>query len=251
MEIRVSLGAEGKAMARIKLVLHRACIAVAGTLVLGSGGCATGGNLNLTSYFSGAPPKPTKVVINDFDVAPGSVSADHGLTAGYRHKLGKISPDQLKLETTSAFDEAVTNAMIAKLADGGLSAVAASNDSGSRDEPTVVVSGHVHKVDDKDRMKRRVSGLAPYRSSVIADVQVSQETGGAHKDLLAFVGEPDSAPKTTAAADPGPATTGNTGDPPKLMPGVAADARRIGEASAIRILAFAAEQGWITKQAQN
>jgi hypothetical protein len=68
---------------------------------------------------------------------------------------------------------------------------------------------------------------------------------------LAFVGEPDSAPKTTAAADPGPATTANIGDPPKLMPSVAADARRLGEASAVRILAFAAEQGWITKQAQN
>jgi hypothetical protein len=233
-------------MARINVVLHRAFIAVTAVVVLGSAGCATN-NANVASYFGGGPPKPTAIVVSEFEIVPGTVSVDRALTPSYRRKLGKMTPDQLKAELASAVNEAVTESMVAALIDGGLPATAGSAQTASSTDPTVVVTGRIRKVDDKDRMKRRLSGLPPIRNNVTAEVQVSQESAGARKELLAFVGEPDAGRKPGAAPSPAPATTASTGASEKLTAGVAAEARRIGSASATRILAYAAEQGWVNK----
>ena len=235
-------------MARINVVLHRACIAVTAAFVLGSAGCATN-NANVASYFGGGPAKPTTVVVSEFEIAPGTVSVERSLAPGYRRKLGKITPDQLKAELATAVNQAVTEAMVSALIDGGLPATAGDAQSANSGEPTVVVTGRIRKVDDKDRMKRRLSGLPPTRNSVTAEVQVSQESAGARKELLAFIGEPDPARKPGAAPGPvtAPTTTASTGSSEKLTASVAAEARRIGTASAGRILVYAAEQGWINK----
>jgi len=232
-------------MARINVVLHRAFIAVTAMVVLGSAGCATN-NANVASYFGGGPPKPTTIVVSEFEIVPGAVSADRALTPSYRRKLGKMTPDQLKAELASAVNEAVTESMVAALIDGGLPATAGSATANSAD-PTVVVTGRIRKVDDKDRMKRRLSGLPPIHSNVTAEVQVSQESASARKELLAFVGDPDAGRKPGTGPTSAPTTTASTGASEKLTAGVAAEARRIGSASATRILAYATEQGWINK----
>jgi Domain of unknown function (DUF4410) len=232
----------GSVMARINVVLHRACVAVTAALIFGSAGCATNNNLNLASYFGGNP-KPKTIVVSDFELAPGTVSVDHGLAPAYRRKLGKATPDQLKAELATAVNEAVGEAMVTTLNEAGLPAAAGTNEMADSAESMVVVSGRIRKVEDKDRMKRRLSGLAPYRDNVLAEVQMSQQAGTTKKELLAFLGEPDSARKPDAA----PATTGSIGGE-KLTPAVAAEARRIGNASANKILAYATEQGWISKQ---
>jgi hypothetical protein len=235
-------------MARINVMLRRARIAVTTAFVLGTAGCASN-TVNVASYFGGGPPKPKAVVVSDFVLAPGTVSVDAGLAPVYRRKLGKVTPDQLKAELTTAVNEAVSGAMVTALVDGGLPATTSAPSEGT--ETTVVVTGNIRKVDAKDRMKRRLSGLAPYHDNVLAEVQVTQEVGGSRKELLAFVGEADgarkpatSAPATTTSTDP--ALTGSV-DSDKLAAGLAAEARRIGRASATRILAYAAEQGWIGK----
>jgi hypothetical protein len=247
--VSVSQSAGGESMARINMVLHRACIAVTAALVLTSAGCATS-NVNVASYFGGGPPKPTTIVVSEFEIAPGAVSVERGLAPAYRRKLGKTTPDQLKAELATAVNEAVADAMVAALVDGGLPATVGTGETANSTDPTVIVTGRIHKVDDKDRMKRRLSGLPPSHDTVTAEVQVSQQAGGARKELLAFGGETDSASKpgaTASAAASTPATTASTGASEKLTAGVAAEARRIGNASASRILAFAAEQGWISK----
>jgi hypothetical protein len=242
----VSVGECGEeVMARINVV-RRARIAVTAAFVLGSVGCASN-NVNVATYFGGGPPKPRAVVVSDFALAPGTVSVEGGLAPTYRRKLGKVTPDQLKVELTTAVNEEVSGAMVAALVDGGLPATTSAPADGS--ESTVVVSGNIRRVDDKDRMKRRLSGLAPFHDNVLAEVQVSQEVGGARKELLTFVGEPadgrkPAAPATTASM--APETTGSVSSE-KLTPTLAAEARRLGKASATRILAFAAEQGWISR----
>jgi hypothetical protein len=246
-----SVDVKREVMARIKVVLRRARIAVTAASALGLVGCASS-NVNVATYFGGGPQKPRAVVVSDFDLAPGAVSVEGGLAPAYRHKLGKVTPDQLKAELTTAVNEEVSGAMVATLVDGGLPATTNAQPDGS--ESTVVVTGNIRKVDDKDRMKRRLSGLAPFHDNVVAEVQVSQEVAGARKELLTFVGEAADArkpapPATTASTAPAttaPETTGSVSSE-KLTPTVAAEARRIGKASATRILAFAAEQGWISK----
>jgi hypothetical protein len=239
---------KGKSMARIDVVLHRAFIAATASFVLASAGCATSG-ANVASYFGGGVAKPSTIVVSEFEIMPGAVSVERGLAPGYRRKLGKKTPDQLKAELTTAVNEAVTEAMVAALIDGGLPATAGSGETAKSADPTVVVTGRIRKVDDKDRMKRRLSGLAPIHNSVTAEVQLSQQSAGARKELLAFVGDPDVGRKPGAAAGPAtaPATTASTGGSEKLTATVATEARRIGTASAGRILVFAAEQGWINK----
>jgi len=238
---------KGESMARIDVVLRRACVAVTAALALSSAGCATN-NLNVASYFGGGPAKPSTIVVSEFEVAPGSVSIDRGLAPGYRRKLGKMTPDQLKAELATAVNEAVSEAMVATLVDGGLPATAGSGETASSADPIVVVSGRIRKIEDKDRMKRRLSGLPPIRNNVTSEVQVTQQAAGTRKELLAFVGDPDGKPGATPAPATAPTTTSSTGAPEKLTAGAAAEARRIGNASAVRILAFAAEQGWISKQ---
>jgi Domain of unknown function (DUF4410) len=233
-------------MARIDVVVRRACIAVTAALALGSAGCTTS-NVNVASYFGAGPAKPTTIVVSEFEVSPGAVSVERGLAPSYRRKLGKVTPDQLKAELATAVNEAVSEAMVATLVDGGLPATAGSSETANSADPIVVVSGRIRKVDDKDRMKRRLSGLPPIRSNVTAEVQVSQQAAGARKELIAFVGEPDSKPSATTAPATAPTTTASTGASEKLTAGVAAEARRIGNNSANRILAFATEQGWINK----
>jgi hypothetical protein len=237
-------------MARIKVALRRARIAVTAASVLGSVGCASN-NVNVATYFGGGPQKPRAVVVSDFALAPGTVSIDGGLAPTYRRKLGKVTPDQLKAELTTAVNVEVSGAMVAALVDGGLPAT--TNTPADGGESTVVVTGNIRRVDDKDRMKRRLSGLAPFHDNVLAEVQVSQEVAGARKELLSFVGDPVDGRKTGASATAAPATTASaapetTGSvsSEKLTPTLAAEARRLGKASATRILAFAAEQGWIT-----
>ncbi|MBO0757566.1 MAG: DUF4410 domain-containing protein [Bradyrhizobiaceae bacterium] len=230
-------------MARMNVVLRRAGIAVTAASVLASAGCAST-NANVTTFFGGGPSKPRAVVVSDFGLAPGTVSVEGGLAPVYRRKLGKVTPDQLKAELTTAVNEEMSGAMVAALVDGGLPATTSASADGS--DSTVVVTGNIRKVDDKDRMKRRLSGLAPFRANVLAEVQISQDVGGARKELLSFVGEPEArkpaAPATTAST--APETTASVSSE-KLTPAVASEARRIGKASATRILAFAAEQGWI------
>lgn len=233
-------------MARMKVVLRRARIAVTAASVLGSAGCASN-NVNVASYFGGGPPKPRAVVVSDFALAPGTVSVEGGLAPVYRHKLGKVTPDQLKAELTTAVNEEVSGAMVTALVDGGLPATTSAPADGS--DPTVVVTGSIRKIDDKDRMKRRLSGLAPFHDKVLAEVQVSQEVAGARKELLSFVGEAADARKPAApaaTASAAPETTGSVSSE-KLTPSLAAEARRLGKASATRILVFAAEQGWISR----
>jgi Domain of unknown function (DUF4410) len=243
-------------MARIDVVLHRACIAITTGLVLGSAGCATNG-ANVASFFGGGPAKPKSVVVSEFELAPGTVSVDGGLAPSYRRKLGKATPDQLKAELTTAVNEAVAESMVATLTDGGLPATAGSGEAVDGDCCSVVVSGRIRKVDNKDQMKRRLSGLAPIKSNVTAEVKLSQEASGARKELLAFVGDDGVKPPaaanvaSSATANAAPATTASTGSEPKLTSSVAAEARRIGKVSANRILAFAVEQGWITKPTQS
>jgi hypothetical protein len=235
-------------MARIDVVLHRACIAITGALVLGSAGCAT--NANVATYFGAGVPKPTSIVVSEFELAPGTVTVERGLAPAYRRKLGKVTPDQLKAELVTAVNEAVTESMVSALVDGGLPATAGSAEATVSAEPTVIVTGRIRKVDDKDRMKRRLSGLSPIRNSVIADVQVTQQAGSARKELVAFAGDTDPGrkPGATTSSTSAPVTTGSIGASEKLTAPVAAEARRIGNASAVRILAYAAEQGWISKQ---
>jgi hypothetical protein len=246
-----SVNVEREVMARIKVVLRRARIAVTAASAWGLVGCASS-NVNVATYFGGGPQKPRAVVVSDFDLAPGTVSVESGLAPTYRHKLGKVTPDQLKAELTTAVNEEVSGAIVATLVDGGLPATTNAPADGS--ESTVVVTGNIRKVDDKDRMKRRLSGLAPFHDNVVAEVQVSQEVSGARKELLSFVGEaadghkpgPSAATASAASATMPPDATGSISSE-KLTPTVAAEARRIGKASATRILAFAAEQGWISK----
>jgi hypothetical protein len=235
-------------MAGINVPLRYVLKAIAITSILSAAGCATN-NANVASYFIGGPPKPKTVVVGEFEVAPGTVSVDHALAPSYRRKLAKATPDQLKAELATAIDEAVADAMVTTLTDGGLPATVGGQETVNTDEQTIIVTGRVRKLDDKDRMRRKVAGLAPAHGTITADVQVNQQQAGTSKELLAF-GDVDVAGKLGPATAGAPATTGSIPSE-KLTPSAAAEARRIGRASANRILAFATEQGWINHPTAN
>jgi hypothetical protein len=235
-------------MADINVPLRFVLKAIAITLILSAAGCATN-NGNVASFFTSAPPKPKTIVVGEFEVVPGTVSVDHALAPTYRRKLAKATPDQLKAELTTAIDEAVADAMVTTLTDGGLQATVGSTETVNSDEQTITVTGRVRKLDDKDRMRRKVAGLPPAHGTITADVQVNQQQAGTSKELLSF-GDVDVAGKLSAVNVSAPVTTGSTASE-KLTPSAAAEARRIGRTSANRILAYATEQGWLNRPTAN
>jgi hypothetical protein len=233
-------------MAGINVALRQVCGTVAAVFLLSATGCATSnmGGFNMASYLSGNA-KPKSIVVGEFDVAPGTMTAEQSLAPAYRRKLGKVTPDQLKGELATAIDEAFTEAMVAALTEGGLPATVASPEATNSGETIVIVTGRVRKFDDKDRMRRKLSGLPPARTTVIADVQVNQQFGETKKELLTFAGDGELAGKPNTSSANTTATTASTGLSEKLTASAAAEARRAGRASAGRILAYAAEQGWV------
>jgi len=233
-------------MAGIKVTLRHVCGAVTAVFILSVAGCASTNlnSFNLTSYLN-TNSKPKSVVVAEFEVEPGTMAVEQSLAPGYRKKLGKVTPEQLKTELATAIDETFTEAMVAALTEGGLPVTVGSSEATDSVETTIVVTGVVRKFDAKDSMRRKVSGLPPARGTIIADVHVNQQSGGSKKELLTFAGDGDLTGAKPSTAPATTTTTAGTGLPDKLTARAAAEARRAGRASAGRILAYATEQGWL------
>lgn len=219
-------------------------------LALTLGACGQTNIQNMPGLFSPAGmTKPEAVVVSTFTFSPDMVVLDRGLTAQFRRKLGNVSQEEMRRQIAARVGREIVDAMVETLREAGLPAREGSQESVVADQPTLLVTGNVRRIDEGNRAQRAVVGFGLGKTAVVADTVVTHNFRGTMKEALAFVAETGSAPRPggTAGVARGVAGAAAGAAMDKLSPEVEAEARRLGQAAARRIIGFATEQGWVAK----
>jgi hypothetical protein len=208
-----------------------------------------------------AATPPEAVVVGTIVVPPETVTLDRGLMARLRRRVTREATEQTKREVAQAVGAVVQQTILRRLNGAGLKASAGPADITLAQAPTLAIGGTVRTVDEGNRTRRNVIGFGAGRSQVSADIQVTEVAAGGRRPLLSFVAD------TRSGRRPGAVVTGPLGAAgagvavaagtavgssvvsQRLSANVEALARKLGDAAADRILAFAAEQGWIAGSA--
>lgn len=233
-------------MTRAAMVLLAACL----------GGC-TSANVGSMSVFGGDLARPQVVLVSDFDVPANSVRLDSGFAAKLKRSMKGANDQAMRAEVARRVSATIAETVVAKLRESGLEALPGNRSLAIEDQATLVVGGNVRRIDEGNRTRRNVIGFGAGQSSVAVDVQVAHLSGGDSKNVLTFTAEAESSrrPGAIATAPVGAAvgvaasaaSTGAGLASEKLSADVEAQARRLGSTIADRVIAFAAERGWVRK----
>ncbi|MEX0840792.1 MAG: DUF4410 domain-containing protein [Xanthobacteraceae bacterium] len=223
------------------------------------GACGQTGIQNMSSMFVSGLARPEMIVVSDLEISPNVVLLDKGFAAQIQRRLGKLPPEQMREQLAARVNQEIVVSMVMTLTEDGFAAREGGKETTLTDKPVLLVSGKVRAIDQGNRTRRAVIGLGAGKSEVAADIAVSHVSPSGKKEVLAFAAEaesgmrpgaavtaPVSAPRgaaTVAAAAAGGAIS------EKLSADVEAHARRLGQAAARRIIAYAAEQGWTAQPA--
>jgi hypothetical protein len=233
-------------------------LAAAGLVAAALGGC-TSANVGNVSVFGGDLAKPQVVLVSDFEIPADAVRLDSGFAARLKRNMKGASDQALRAEVARRVSTTVAETVVARLREAGLEALPGNRALAIEGQATLVVGGHVRRVDEGNRTRRNAIGFGAGKSSVAVDVQVAHLAGGESKNVLAFTAEAESAPRPGAVATApvgaavgiaaSAASTAGGLASEKLSADVEAQARRIGSTIAERVIAFAVEHGWARKPA--
>lgn len=200
-------------------------------------------------FSSSGVTKPEVVVVSNFNFSAETVALDRGFAAQLRRRMGNVSQEEMRRQIASRVGREIVDAMVETLRAAGLQAREGNQESVVADQPTLLVTGTVRRIDEGNRARRAVVGFGLGKTAVVSDVVVTHNFRGTMKEAFVFVAEAGSAPRPGGTAGVARAVAGAaTGAAmDKLSPEVEAGARRLGQAAARRIIAFATEQGWVAK----
>ncbi len=233
----------------------RSFIGVAFALVLAA--CGQTSMQGISSILSPGLARPAAVVVSDFSFSPDVVLLDRGFSAQLQRRLGKVPPEKIREQLAARVSQEIVSSMVGTLQDAGFPARKGGDETLLADQPALVVDGKVRAIDQGNRTRRNVVGLGAGKSEVAADVVVTHLSASGKKEVLTFAAEAESGMRPGAAvtaplsaargAAAVAATAGGGAISEKLSADVEAGARRLGQAAARRIIAYAAEQGWQPK----
>jgi len=212
----------------------------------------------MSSMFSPGLARPAAIVVSDFDFSPDVVLLDRGFAAQLKRRMGNVPPEQVREQLAARVSQEIVGTMVATLREAGLTAREGAEETIVLNEPTLLVTGKVRAIDQGNRTQRNVIGLGAGKSEVAADVVVAHLSTSGKKEVLAFAAEAESGRRPGAVvtgplgAARGAATVAATAAgavSEKLSAEVEAHARHLAQAAARRIIAYATEQGWLTKPA--
>lgn len=237
---------------------HIVRLAFAGLVAAALGGC-TSANVGNMSMFGGDLAKPSVVLVSDFDVPANAVALDRGFAAKLKRNMKGASDQTMRGEVARRVSATIAETVVAKLREAGIEALPGNRSLAIEGQTTLVIGGNVRSIDEGNRTRRNLIGFGAGKSSVTVDVQVAHLSSGESKNVLTFSAEAESArrPGAVATAPVGAAvgaaatvasTAGGLASE-RLSADVEAQARRIGTTIADRIIAFAAEQGWVRRTA--
>lgn len=230
-----------------------ACLILGLTL----GACAQTTTHNLLVSSNSGSARPEVIVVSEFSFSPDVVLLDRGFAAQLKRKMRNIPPEQVREHLAARVSHEIVATMVRTLREAGLEARQGREDVLTPEQVALVVKGKVRSVDQGNRTRRNIVGFGAGKSQVVADVVVMHHAQRAEKEALAFVVEAASG-RRPGAIVMGPvgaaggaavavASAGAGMASEKLSADVEAEARRVGQTAARRIITFATEQGWLAK----
>lgn len=226
------------------------CLCLA-TLALA--GCAQTNMAGMNGALGGGSSRPKTVVVSDFLVAADVPAIDRGFSTRQESKGGYFPILERRQRTLERVNDEIIAAIVVSLRSAGLNAEPGSAEGVSLKDGALVVSGRLHGPEQGKHVPVTEIGFGPGRGRFAADMTLSS-AGFGKKKLLSFVIEAPAgrkAPAGKAAADNNETIASvlaaEDAAPEKLSPDVEAQARRLGDAVAGPIIAYAKEQGWLAK----
>ena len=237
-------------------------LAVAGLAVLLAAGCAT-------RVTSSAPnpltevvgiPRPTRVLVMDFEVVPGAVRQDQAIGLRLQRAMAGGSGAAARSALAWEVQSAIGDTVVQSLDKAGLPAERAPPDAVAR-PGDLVVTGRVLRIDEGNRTRRLGIGFGAGKSIVEATADLSAIVPDGPPVLLqTYDGKADSGRKpglgvgaTMAVAQSSAAmgalsVVSNVGGEVRRTP-VGKEAASFGRRLATDIGEFAAQRGWIAASA--
>jgi hypothetical protein len=191
-------------------------------------------------------PKPDRVVVYDFTVAPDVVKTDRA--PGVRQRMKGNSKDEVAGQVQDQITSDLLKELQKQLKSSGIPVEKGTPDMQASGN-ALTIRGTVTKLDQGHRLRRGTVGLGAGGSDVETDCQISVATGG--NDVL--FSELTTVAKSSKK--PGAAVTMGAGAAPAVAGGVAGatahkstaqgDSARTGSALAKHIAGLMKAQGWI------
>lgn len=213
-------------------------------------GCAEGASFGSFGSLSGPAPRPKTIVVSDFIFDSDVVAVDRGFTARLERKVGGFPTHERKQRTNERVNDEIVASIVASLREAGFDAQPGNEDSISVKDDMVFVSGRLRPA-DRDAGKKNLAGFGSGRSGVIAEMaatrnkrQLSTFTADGGKRAGAPVAGKLTASRNSMIAE---SLVASKAAAEKLSPDVEAQARSLGRATGEKVVAFAREQGWLTK----
>lgn len=236
----------------------RAVDILIGSILLAVAGCATSSVRETpTAVGGGAPARQKMVVVSDFALDSDTV-ADREFTARLKSKLDNypFTNDEINSITAKRVNDEIVATIIVIAGAAGLNVRSGSREDLTPKNAALVVSGRVHAVDQGGRQRRTPIGVDA-GGSLAVDVTVTEVSEGAEKPLLTFTAQAQSGRQSGAAIAAlnaptldeaiGTALAARSAIDVKLSPNLQMLARGLGRAVADNIVAYAAQQGWVSK----
>ncbi len=225
-------------------------------LSLAVAGCANTSVPETQTSVGGALPRPKTVLVNDFVFSSDVAVVDRGFAARLESKLGNMTPDVVKAITAKRVNDEMVATIVVIMGAAGLNARPGSQEELTPKNGALVVSGQLRAVDQGNRRQRNPVGFAA-GSGVVADMTVAEVSAGTEQPLLTFTAQAQSGRQSGAATTEPAAFSAavssllarKSAPDVNLSPDVEALARGLGRAVADKIVAYAAQQGWVAQAA--
>jgi hypothetical protein len=179
---------------------------------------------------------------------------DRGFSARMDRKGINYPILERKRRTLGRVNDEIVAAIVATLREAGLDAQPGSEEGLTLNDEAAVVNGRLRSGEEGGLAKNKPIGFGAGHGGVVAGMTLSYFSGGGKKQLLTFdadakgagkapVGKQAAAHNAAIAA----ALAGEKAAPERLSPDVEAQARRLGRAAGVKLVAYAKEQGWLEK----
>jgi hypothetical protein len=212
------------------------------------------------SYLGPPMPRPDRVLVSYFSIAPEQMRLDQGISARIIRATGDQPLGAQELQAAKDTQVALAEQLVVRLTKYGLPAeIAASNEGQGTG---LLVQGQIVGIDEGNRTRRVLIGLGAGKSTVSADTQLYYVSGTVRPRFVsAFEGRADSGnmPGATETMGAGAAAqrvgtsavlTGAThAGAETRRTGDTAEAGQLADAIAQRIGQLAVDQGWIPRAA--
>ncbi len=173
--------------------MKRVRVAFATLALVALAACAPARVQTVANYAGPSLPRPDRVIVYDFAIAPEQVRLDQGIGARVRRVAGDQPVSAQEWHAATAGQAALADALTAELASYGLPAMRASSGEIPTVGTSLLVQGQIVGIDEGNRTRRTLIGLGAGKSSVSADAQLYYPTATAPPRFIsAFQGSSDS-----------------------------------------------------------